>query len=268
MKKKLLTLIPAALFAMGLNAENLLFWDTWPIEGGIEGPTTLETASTATGVEPSILSLGPGITPRAVNDPSRFQGENFNALSLAEALEIGDYFEFTLTPEAGKSVTVEEMTIVLRNRGSSTEERTIDLVSSQDGYSSVLATLSLPAGNAHADSGPKTVTITGLDSITEATTFRIAAWFPNGFDATKPHPLAIGWPSDDELTTTPALLLTGTVADAGQTWYGYTVAAENWVDTGNWMGWVNITFDPWVWVEGLAKYVYVNDDSGWVYVGK
>lgn len=53
---------------------------------------------------------------------------------------------------------------------------------------------------------------------------------------------------------------------AGETWYGYPVAAEQWVDTGAWMGWVNIAFDPWIWVDALSKYVYIGDDSGWAYI--
>lgn len=54
----------------------------------------------------------------------------------------------------------------------------------------------------------------------------------------------------------------------GMAWYGYPIGAQQWVDTGSWMGWVNVTFDPWVWNEALAKYTYVNDDSGWVYIPK
>ncbi|MEX0324901.1 MAG: hypothetical protein AB3N33_02305 [Puniceicoccaceae bacterium] len=54
---------------------------------------------------------------------------------------------------------------------------------------------------------------------------------------------------------------------AGETtWYGYPIVADNWVDTGAWLGWVNISFDPWVWVDALSKYVYIGDDSGWVYI--
>jgi hypothetical protein len=266
--KKLLPTLALFTVTIGLNAENILFWDTWPIEGGIEGPITLESFSSATGVQPSTLALGPGITPRATNDPSRFQAENFNANTLAEALEIGDYFEFTLTPEAGKSVSIDDMTIVLRNRGGSTEARTIAVVTSADGYASVVATLDMVAGNLGDDSGPKTVSFNGLGPITEATTFRIAAFFPDGFDDTKTHPLTIGWASEDELTTTPALLLTGTVADGAATWNGYAIEIDGWVDTTNWLGWVNVTSDPWIWIQDLAGYAYISGDSGWVYVAK
>lgn len=49
-------------------------------------------------------------------------------------------------------------------------------------------------------------------------------------------------------------------------WYGYPIAELKWVDTGSWLGWVNITFDPWVYSNDLQKYIYVPNDSGWVWV--
>ncbi|MEX0332684.1 MAG: hypothetical protein AB3N64_14810 [Puniceicoccaceae bacterium] len=49
-------------------------------------------------------------------------------------------------------------------------------------------------------------------------------------------------------------------------WYGYPVDPEGWADTTPWLGWVNVTFDPYIWVVNLGKYIYIGDDSGWVYV--
>ena len=56
------------------------------------------------------------------------------------------------------------------------------------------------------------------------------------------------------------------------TWYGYAVDDLGWADTGTggvggWLnGWVNVTEDPWVNVLSLGTFVYVPDNSGWVYV--
>lgn len=52
----------------------------------------------------------------------------------------------------------------------------------------------------------------------------------------------------------------------GQTWNGYDVSPDGWVDTMDWMGMVNVTSDPWIWSLDLGKYVYIVDGSGWVYV--
>ncbi len=49
-------------------------------------------------------------------------------------------------------------------------------------------------------------------------------------------------------------------------WYGYTFDDEGWADTTSWLGWVNVTHDPWVWVVDLGKYIYVANDSGWAYI--
>jgi hypothetical protein len=54
--------------------------------------------------------------------------------------------------------------------------------------------------------------------------------------------------------------------DAPETWYGYEVDAEGWTFTGDWMGWVNVAFDPYIWSLALDKYVVVTDGSGWVYI--
>lgn len=50
------------------------------------------------------------------------------------------------------------------------------------------------------------------------------------------------------------------------TWYGYPVAADGWVDTEGWMNFVNVAADPWVYSASLGKYLYVGDDTGWAYV--
>lgn len=55
---------------------------------------------------------------------------------------------------------------------------------------------------------------------------------------------------------------------AGDTWMGYDVDSDGWAFTGEWMGWVNVTFDPWIISSSLDSYLYVADDSGWVYVPK
>ncbi|MEX0332685.1 MAG: hypothetical protein AB3N64_14815 [Puniceicoccaceae bacterium] len=51
-------------------------------------------------------------------------------------------------------------------------------------------------------------------------------------------------------------------------WHGYSVDPEGWADTTPWLGWVNVTFDPWIWVVNLGSYNYIGDNSGWVYVPK
>ena len=53
---------------------------------------------------------------------------------------------------------------------------------------------------------------------------------------------------------------------AGDTWFGYPVDPDGWVDTDGWLNFVNVSAEPWVYSASLSKYIYVGDDSGWTYV--
>lgn len=55
--------------------------------------------------------------------------------------------------------------------------------------------------------------------------------------------------------------------DAGPAeWYGYAVGETGYANTGDWLGWVYVAYDPWIWSAALGKYISVTNDSGWVYV--
>lgn len=56
------------------------------------------------------------------------------------------------------------------------------------------------------------------------------------------------------------------LGEAASDWYGYTVGEDGWVDTGEWMGMVNVASDPWAYVNDLGKYLYIPIDAGWVWV--
>jgi len=42
------------------------------------------------------------------------------------------------------------------------------------------------------------------------------------------------------------------------------------VDTGSWIGIVNVSNDPWIWVESMGRWVYIDDEgeTGWIYFSK
>jgi len=62
------------------------------------------------------------------------------------------------------------------------------------------------------------------------------------------------------------------VMGATPTWAGYQIAADNNVDTGNWLGWVKVAdSNGWVWVYNLSRYVYLPEanaapSGGWLYI--
>lgn len=51
-------------------------------------------------------------------------------------------------------------------------------------------------------------------------------------------------------------------------WYGFSVDEVGWANTESWLGWVNVTHEPWVISASLDRYIYLPDDSGWVYIPK
>lgn len=55
------------------------------------------------------------------------------------------------------------------------------------------------------------------------------------------------------------------------TWAGYPVDELGWVDTGSWMGFLNVIAGDWVWSVSLATYIYlpeslVSESGAWTYV--
>lgn len=75
------------------------------------------------------------------------------------------------------------------------------------------------------------------------------------------------------------LIMTGdSISDEGnggpvdpEGWYGFDISAEGWVDTGDWMGMIYVTNDPWVYSLDLQNWVYISADGvgeagAWSYV--
>lgn len=43
---------------------------------------------------------------------------------------------------------------------------------------------------------------------------------------------------------------------------------DSWLDSGSFMGWVNVEYYPYVWVSHLDDYIYSAEGSGWYYISK
>jgi hypothetical protein len=50
-------------------------------------------------------------------------------------------------------------------------------------------------------------------------------------------------------------------------WNGYFPGEDGWVDTGDWLGWCYVHYDPWIWVHDLNRYLYL-DSTGWIHMAK
>lgn len=56
-------------------------------------------------------------------------------------------------------------------------------------------------------------------------------------------------------------------------WNGFAVSFDGWVDTGSWMGQLNVAHDPWVYSTRLNNWLYMPEDSvqaegGWSFIIK
>jgi hypothetical protein len=59
----------------------------------------------------------------------------------------------------------------------------------------------------------------------------------------------------------------------GDTWAGWPIEQGRYVDTGSFLGYIEISADPWQWCYNLGKYIWlpeyqVNNSGGWIYVGR
>ena len=138
---------------------------------GLSGVTTSVSAST---VAPNLLAStivrGPGLSAASIDN-------GFNASGWSTgALDVNDYFGFTLTPNAGFTLNVNS--IEFNEQRSATGIRDIALRSSLDNFLVNLATVNVPDDTANRR---QVFTLSPLfDSITDPITFRIYGFNAEG----------------------------------------------------------------------------------------
>lgn len=146
----------------------LCAWD-FAAKGGQTSVATTNVASGVSTTAPSaVAQFGAGLT--ATNYLSNgLTGLNQTATTLAAAITGNDYITFTITPSAGKAVSIADIKIrpVSQNRA-----RSFSLFSSKNGFAAanVIGTIS---GNGNNNLPLQTIAVTGHTNITTATEFRI-----------------------------------------------------------------------------------------------
>lgn len=62
---------------------------------------------------------------------------------------------------------------------------------------------------------------------------------------------------------------TGGSVEPTPKWLGYDVDSLGWVDATDWLGsWVNVSQQPYIFSLALNKYLYITDDSGWIFAAQ
>ena len=132
--------------------------------GAAGNEATLPPDAQPTGATASVISRGPGITPSVAGGV--FSSTGFE---LALTRDAGDYAEFGIAPEAGRTLTL--TALVFDERRSGTGIRTFALYSSLDGYTTPIQVFEVPD-----DANTRTqraVLGTAFSSLTTGVTFRL-----------------------------------------------------------------------------------------------
>ncbi len=150
----------------------LLSWNTF---GNTGNETSEPSVSNDPNVLPSSLTQGAGVTP--TTNQHRFGGNNWfdvgdsSPTTLAQSVAGSDYLQFTVTPASGFSFT--PTSFVFSWDHSNTGPGDLTLRSSADGFTTNLGTV---LGSPAAIITSNTINISGLTSLTTATTFRLYAY--------------------------------------------------------------------------------------------
>lgn len=165
------TLLAATLLT-GAHAQVLLQWNTF-------GNTGLEVSESSVFNDPNLLAApllnGAGINTATnanrLGGSSWFDTGDTNPTSLDEAIADNDYFQFTVTPVAGASFTATSFVFSWERSG--TGPSAVTLRSSLDDFAADLGSLT---GLTTALSTGNTITLTGVENVSAAVTFRLYGW--------------------------------------------------------------------------------------------
>ena len=176
--KKLLTLISLGSLAVSTTfADILVQWNfdtfTQLASNSVFGGTSAtEFGSTmqASGVESSIINIGPGL--RLLNTRQNvYYARSIDFSSPADALANGDFYEFTVQASSGNAVTVDSIDILARRQGGN--DHYLTLFSSVDGYAAPISASQMVVNSTN----PVLVSlpVTGVANVPQVT-FRVVAY--------------------------------------------------------------------------------------------
>jgi hypothetical protein len=182
MKGLITTMAVALVAATAVRADTLAFWDN----GGM--PVNQATAPVDVvhaGMSSTSLSAGAGLNTNPSWPDSLASYAHTLKGSLGEAITANHYFTFTLTPDAGKTVSYDNIfTRVSLNTGDTNVGATIEffLLSDQTGFTASDSLDSFSATRSPGSSGAAYVPgtfdvsgVSGLQNLAVATEFRIYA---------------------------------------------------------------------------------------------
>jgi len=174
---------------------------TFDFAGLVGDEATAPSNSNATGIDPSTISRGSGVSANANAD--RF---NSTGWTSGTVVDVNDYVEFTITPQSGYSISISSIQLYHQRSGSGPQE--FALRTSLDSYNSNIGTGN-PFNNGNVTTTQNnTVTtsgVTSLQNFASAITFRVF-----GYKAT----LAAGSWGPGDNTGGNDIIVNGTVSSS------------------------------------------------------
>lgn len=140
-----------------------------------------------TGLDASSVSAGSGVSP----NPPVFSGtsavgnrslavQGLTETSSADAISTNDYIEFTLTPDGGYTMDLEDITVYLQRSNDPGSATTVFARSSLDSFGSTIDTLSsIPVSPSGFANYSIDLTGSAYQDLTESVTFRLYAFGGN-----------------------------------------------------------------------------------------
>ncbi|MBK8302638.1 MAG: InlB B-repeat-containing protein [Chloracidobacterium sp.] len=239
-------------------AGELLQWNTF---GNAGTETTEPSILNDANIAATNLTQG---TITAAGNANRFGGSNWwntgNSASntIAEAVAGNDYIQFVVTPNAGFSFT--PTSFVFNWDKSGTGPQNVALRSSADGFASNLGTVAPTASIATAN----TITISGLNNLTTATTFRLYGYGATATTGTGGFDIGTNVPNVTLFGTTAAVAVDHTVtfdANGGTGSMSPQVASTATNLTSNGFTRTGYTFAGWNTLAGGGGTSYANTAS-------
>jgi hypothetical protein len=202
-----LLLSAVCISATQLSAATLAAWDTNGLSGNA---TNVAATTTATNLTVSVISRGSGLANITGTAPGNLiSASGWNSTSLASAITVGDYLQFTITPASEYEVSFTTIDVNLRR--TSTSANVYQWAYSLDGFATAPAMIGSATSFTATTTGGVAQTqllissISALQDVSGAASFRLYAWGGTGDSASN---FGIGRITGDDL------VIGGTVVEA------------------------------------------------------
>lgn len=174
-----------ALSFIHIHAATLAAWDT---NGLAANATDVPATTSAASLTVSVVSRGAGLSNIGGSPPANLiSATGWNETSLSSSITVGDYLQFTVTPDSSYEVSFTTIDVNLRRTG--TSANTYQWAYSLDGFTTAPVMIGSSvsytgtATNGAAQTQLSMSSLSPLQNVSSAVSFRLYAWGGTGDSA-------------------------------------------------------------------------------------